>query len=144
MRLSRNKKKVAQWDRRGELLKSRAASDKLSEVCPDVARVNVELEFESQALLAHARQSFSLFPAAKAHFVYPCPFGDCDGVYDLQSVALATLKGHSASSSGSLKCTGNRTRDGLVGVPCGLEVSYSIAASYETEEILPKKARGGA
>jgi hypothetical protein len=131
MRISRNKKKVATWDRRSELLKQRAASEALRAVCPDAELVSVELEFKSQAPVSHARQVHALYPPAKAHFVYPCPYGDCDGVYDLQSVALGALDRRGKRVSGSLKCAGNRSREGAGGVPCTLEVSYSIVARYD-------------
>jgi hypothetical protein len=141
---SRSRKKAAPPDRRDELLKRRAASAKLCAVCPDVAQLRVALEFEAQAVLPHASQSYALFPAAKAYFVYPCPFGDCDGTYDLQSVVVGTLDRHGKSSAGSLKCSGKRIRDGVAGAACELEVSYSVEASYAVAEVAaPRRARSG-
>jgi hypothetical protein len=143
MRISRNKKKVSTWDRRDELLKQRAASETLRAVCPEAELVSVQLEFKTQAPVSHASQAHALYPPAKAHFVYPCPYGDCDGVYDLQSVALEALGRKGRRVSGSLKCTGNRSREGAAGVPCGLEVSYSISARYDVAQPRAQVSRGG-
>lgn len=130
MRFSRNQKKVAQWDRRAEMLKGRAAAVKLDAVRPGLESVDVELRFEPVDGLAHADQLFSLFPAAKAYFVYPCPFGDCDGLYDLQSRVLTALEGKKSSASDSLKCTGARIRNGVPGSACELQMSFTIQARY--------------
>lgn len=131
MRISRNKKKVATWERRDELLKQRAAAETLRGVCPDAASVSVELEFRAEAPIAHAPQRYALYPPAKAWFVYPCPFGDCDGTFDLQTVAVGMLARKGKRVSGSLACVGSRAREGATGVPCVLEVRYSIAAQYD-------------
>ncbi len=131
MRLSRNKKVVAIWDRRDELRKGRAAAETLRTACPGAASVRVELEFRSAAGEAHVPQVFSLFPPAKAHFVYPCPYGDCGGLYDLQAVALQALHGKQRRSRGTLKCAGSRSRDPTIGRPCELQMSYSITLAME-------------
>jgi hypothetical protein len=131
MRLSRHKKRNSAWDRRGELLKQRAAADTLRAVRPDAEFVSVELEFPTRFPVSHARQAHSLYPPAKALFVFPCPYGDCNGVYDLQSVALALLERRGKRSSGSLKCSGCRSREGASALACDLEVNYCLVARYE-------------
>ncbi|MEJ0035727.1 MAG: hypothetical protein WDO68_06570 [Gammaproteobacteria bacterium] len=128
MRLSRNKKVVPVWDRRDALRKGRAAAETIGAAFPDAESVSVQLEFLSNSAPAHVPQSFSLFPPAKAHFVFPCPYGDCDGVYDLQAVALDTLSRERRNTKGSLKCVGTRSHERLAGRLCGLEVNYSITA----------------
>jgi hypothetical protein len=144
MRLSRNKKKVAWWDRRGEFLKQRAASATLRAVCPEAALVSIELDFQAQSPVSHARQAHAMYPPAKAHFVYPCPYGDCDGVYDLQAVALDALERKRKGVSGTLKCPGCRSREGAPGLPCQLEVRYAISARYDASEAPAQRAGSGA
>jgi hypothetical protein len=131
MKFPSNKKKVTAWERRDELLKQRAAAATLRSVCPDAASISVELEFRADSPTSHAPQRHALYPPAKAHFVYPCPFGDCDGTFDLQAVALGILARKGKRASGSLKCVGNRSREGATAVPCVLEASYAIAAQYD-------------
>ena len=128
MRLSRNKKVIPVWDRRDALRKGRAAAETIGAVFPDAESINVYLEFQSFSQAPHVPQSHALFPPAKAHFFYPCPYGDCDGVFDLQAVALDALGREHRSASGTLKCAGSRSHERAAGRLCGLEVSYSIVA----------------
>ncbi|MEJ0037713.1 MAG: hypothetical protein WDO68_16835 [Gammaproteobacteria bacterium] len=125
MKLSRHKKAEA-WDRRDELRKGRVAAEPLRTACPDAASVRVDLEFRYGTQAMHAAQSCALFPPAKAHFVYPCPYGDCSGLYDLQAVALGTLRGSEKDTKGMLECSGIRCRGGAARQPCELQMSYSI------------------
>lgn len=132
MRLSRNKKVLAVGDRRDELRKGRSAAETLRAACPDAASVRVELEFRSATDESLVPQVYSLFPPAKAHFVYPCPYGDCAGLYDLQAIALEALHSGQRRTRGTLKCAGNRSRDRTsVGRPCELQMSYSITLTME-------------
>lgn len=126
MRFSRKKKAPSISTRRDELRKARAAAPTLRSACPDAALVRVELEFHADPSLAHAPQTLSIYPPAKAHFAYECPFGDCDGVYDLNEVALGSLSAGTHKTLGMLTCSGHRSRMGNAENPCDLAVSYSI------------------
>src|SRR5882724_405404 len=106
MRFSRNRKVAAPWDRRDELRKARAAAPTLRKAWPDAALVWVEINFQSSEQLAHAPQTFSIYPPAKAHFSYLCPFGDCNGMYDLNEAALDALRA-GKPAAGTLRCTGH-------------------------------------
>jgi hypothetical protein len=124
--LSRNSKIVARWDRRDELKKGRAAAETLRAACPDAASVRVALEFRTATGEAHVPQVFSLFPPAKAHFVYPCPYGDCNGLFDLQAVGAEALR-EQKRARGTLKCTGSRCGQPPAGQACELQLNYSIS-----------------
>ena len=129
MRFPAKKKTASAAIRQDELRKARAAAPTLSVACPEAAVVRVELEFQADPLLAHAAQTLSIYPPAKAHFSYACPFGDCDGVYDLNEIALASLKAGKKKTRGTLACSGHRSRDGKVGSLCDLALSYSITVA---------------
>jgi hypothetical protein len=73
-----------------------------------------------------APQAFQLYPTAQAFFSYPCPHGDCDGIYDLEAEARRILSRDETSVSGVIECIGVRSRNGLQRQPCGLHVSYTI------------------
>jgi len=94
----------------------------------------VELAFQEAAGPAYAPQAFSVYPPAKAHFVHACPFGDCDGVYDLNEIALAILTSGRRKARGTLTCTGHRSRRGMPDSPCGLAVTYSIVIRHDDDE----------
>jgi hypothetical protein len=102
-------------------------------ISPTAVVVNVQLEFLPASEPPHAAQSLVLYPAAKAFFAYPCPYGDCDGIYDLATDATRTLSGAKGSVTGVSECVGMRARDGLQRQPCGLRMSYTISATHEPD-----------
>lgn len=125
MHLLPNKKAVPSWTRRDELRKARAAAPILRLVCPEASVVRVNLEFQENPLLAHAPQSLSLYPPAKAFFAYECPFGDCDGVYDLNELVWETLI--HAARSGYLQRTPRRQPRGWWRLSAGIELPHQGA-----------------
>jgi hypothetical protein len=131
---ARPRSKSSAFFERGERLRTaRAAAQKLRSAFPTTTLVNVQLRFLPATAPLHAEQSFVLYPGAQAYFAYPCPYGDCDGIYDLNSEVNRTLGSGKATVSDTIECAGTRSRDGLPAQPCGLRVSYTITAQYEPE-----------
>ena len=126
MHLLPNKKAVPSSTRRDELRKARAAAPILRSACPEASVVRVDLEFQKSPLLAHAPQSLSLYPPAKAFFAYECPFGDCDGVYDLNELVWEALKAGRYTMHGQVTCNGHRACNGTGDGVCQLALSYLI------------------
>jgi hypothetical protein len=123
-------------DRGDRLRTARAAAQKLRSACPAATEVNVQLRFLPTTAPVHAEQSFVLYPAAQAYFAYPCPYGDCDGIYDLNSAADHALVRGKTRVSDTIECAGTRSRNGQSGQPCGLQLTYTITAQYEPEHAL--------
>lgn len=143
MQLPPNRKANSPADRRDELRKARTAAPTLRSAFPGAALVRVELAFLVDAPLSHAPQAFSLYPSAKAHFVYTCPFGGCDGVYDLNEIAFGALQARKRKTRGTLTCKGHRSRSGQSGSPCELAASYSITVRHDNEEASVAPGPGG-
>jgi hypothetical protein len=95
--------------------------------------VRVELAFGKDLALDHAPQAFSIYPPARAHFVYACPFGNCDGAFDLNAIAFDALAAGERRVRGALTCAGHRTRDGRSHAACELTVRYSIIVRHDNE-----------
>jgi hypothetical protein len=129
---SRNKVPTAR-DRADLMRKRRADSATLRDASPGTALVNVHLNFLPLAAPPHAAQSFVLYPAARAFFEYPCPYGDCDGIYDFSADAKRALGYEKKCITGTVECSGVRSRDGGQKQPCGLRVSYSISAERASD-----------
>ena len=121
-------------EREERLRKSRARAQTLRSSFPSASLVEVRLQFLPATTPPHAEQSFKLYPGARAFFGYPCPYGDCDGIYELGPEADRALTGHSSCVTGTLECGGVRSRDGLSKQPCGLRVTYRIAAHHEVQK----------
>ncbi|MGH8132176.1 MAG: hypothetical protein ACRETP_02930 [Steroidobacteraceae bacterium] len=118
-------------ERQERLRKARDASQTLRSAFPNATLVNVNLQFLPATAPPHAAQSFVLYPGARAFFTYPCPYGDCDGVYELAAAAEQARLRKNSPVSGTVECGGVRSRDGLPRQPCGLRMSYTITAQHE-------------
>jgi hypothetical protein len=116
--------------REERLRQIRAGAQTLRSTCPSAALVNVKLDFLADAPQVHAAQAFVLYPGARAVFCYPCPYGDCDGIYDLSSEADQTLNRQRPRVAGISRCPGSRSRTGQPKASCGLSVRYSIVAKH--------------
>lgn len=130
MRFTARKSDSAAPEREERLRRARLEARALREVFPTASQVNVDLTFDPASELLHAPQSFSLYPAARAFFSYPCPYGDCDGVFDLKAPAERALERTKSRVAGLLECTGVRARDRQPRQPCALRVNYSISAKH--------------
>lgn len=95
--------------------------------------VNVQLRFLPAAALAHATQSFVLYPAAKAYFAYPCPYGDCSGIYNLDLEASRAIAREKSRVTGTVECAGVRSHTGQPRERCGLQMRYMITAKHDVE-----------
>lgn len=104
----------------------RAAAPVLRELSASVAFLELRLRFLPDDACLHADQSIVLYPAATAYFGFPCPYGDCDGIYDLTEVARSALRCPIPKVSGTLTCEGSRSRHRIPGRACGLEVRYTV------------------
>jgi hypothetical protein len=127
----RFRRKASETSARDERLRQmRAGAQTLRSTCPSASLVNVQLDFLSGAGQTHAAQSFVLYPGARAVFCYPCPYGDCDGIYDLSSEADQTLNRQRPRVTGISSCRGTRSRTLQPTTCCGLSVRYTIVAKH--------------
>jgi len=75
-------------------------------------------------------QKHSFFPSATMILEFPCPHGDCEGTFDLTSVAVELLSAGSAVTKGVTSCTGSRLGPQSGRHACVLSLQYHIAALY--------------
>ncbi len=128
---------------REQLLRRRAAAGTLGNAFPAVEQIRVELRFAASASSVPAAQRHALYPPAPAYFEFACPFGDCDGSFDLNGVASPLLKNADPQADGTIQCSGSRTRSGMPRQPCSLRADYRITAQYQASSA-PKKAESAA
>jgi len=131
MRTQARSKPSISRDRADRLRAARIAAPALRGACPTATCMNVVLQFLSAATPPHAAQTFVLYPAAKAFFSYPCPYGDCDGTYDLDLEASRAMSTSDGRVTGTRECLGARSREGMPKQPCGLHLHYTITAIHE-------------
>lgn len=114
--------------RREQSRRNRAAAGTLGEQFPDVERVRIELSFPVESGPAPVRQLHVIYPPAPAYFDFACPYGDCDGGFDLTRIAASLMKQSSAFGEGTLQCSGSRI--GMTRAPCTLHAHYRIATEF--------------
>lgn len=120
-------------DRAARLRSGRTAAPLLREVFPSATHLTVRLQFLAQEGPAHADQCFVLYSGARAYFGFSCPYGDCDGIYDLSQAAQSALQHPTARASGTLECGGARSRHRIPRQHCGLQVSYVMTAEHHQQ-----------
>jgi len=134
MTLLRHRKATPAELRREQLRQARIDAPTLRQFLPAAAQVWVELMFDADTRPAQAPRLFTVYPPAQAHFVYACPFGDCDGTYDLNEAVLGMLRARICQTTGVLHCDGHRARRSGSGPRCGLHVAYAVDVRYGTEQ----------
>lgn len=122
-------KPAAAAESRGERLRrSRAAAVALGATFPSVQQLRLEFRFEGAGTHTPAAQSHQLYPSARAFFEFPCPYGDCDGQFDLTEVVRRTVADHAHASCGTIVCSGSRPLGYSPKQPCRLYLVYSVTA----------------
>lgn len=130
LRIGASKNGSGLADRAERLRGGRAAARPLRDQFPTATQIAVRLEFRADETPSHADQAFVLYPAARAYFGFPCPYGDCDGIYDLASAVQSALQRSTSPAVGALSCTGTRSRNRLPGQLCGLQVNYTVTVEH--------------
>jgi hypothetical protein len=137
LRLASQKGASGFQDRAERLRKGRAAAPMLREISPSATHLAVRLQFLADERSSHAEQSFVLYPSARAYFGFPCPYGDCDGIYDLTQAAQSALQHLALPATGTLECKGARSGHRVPGQLCCLQVTYTVTAQHHPQ-VLPR------
>ena len=116
--------------RQAERQRRRAAAGPLHSAFPNVEQVRVVLRFVTPKGPAPAAQTHALYPAAPASFEFSCPFGDCDGSFDLDDVIRPLLAKSGGSASGTQSCAGSRAGGNMTRQPCRLRLAFRVLATY--------------
>lgn len=110
--------------------RDRASTPTLRARFPAFASLRIEFEFNDPGPFSPVPQATVLHPPASAYFVFPCPYQDCDGEFDLSSAVLELSRGDEGHLDGQLKCTGHRSAEAGRS-PCQLTLDYSLEAQRE-------------
>ncbi len=128
MRLTSRPAQTPLEERRERDRLRRAAAASLAQAFPDVEQVRVTLSFVEPDAAVPPSQKHSFFPPATMVLEFPCPHGDCDGTFDLTSVAVELLSGRSTVTTGDRNCSGSRLAPKAGRQACRLGLRYHIAA----------------
>ncbi len=109
--------------------RDRATAQVMRNLYPQFASLKLEFGFSEPDpdAAAPAPHLLVMHPPSQAYFVFPCPYADCDGEFDLGSVVAELARSNQPHSHGTLKCSGQRVRDKSGRTPCQLTLEYTIA-----------------
>jgi hypothetical protein len=96
---------------------------------PRFASLRLECDFNDSSGAPPAPQVMVLHPPAAAFFVFPCPYSDCDGEFDLTAAVAELDRDQDTHYDGVLRCAGHRMRDRSGPAPCLLTLEYAIQAT---------------
>jgi len=116
--------------RRERMRRDRAAARVVCVAFPGVQELRLEFEFSGAGANVPAGQAHVLHPPARAFFEFQCPYGDCDGRFDLTDAVDAALSNPRHRTMGTLECTGLRARDYVSKQTCALHLRYTIHVMY--------------
>lgn len=132
MRLATRGAADTRQQRAERLRRDRAAASALRVALPAVQLLHLELRFDGCANTP-AAQSHLLHPPARAYFIYPCPYADCDGQFDLNDAVNAALGNPAHRTEGILECSGARIGDRATRHSCQLHLNYTVTVTCQDD-----------
>jgi len=108
--------------------RDRASTQTLRVRYPQFVSLQLDFDFSDDGRFTPAPQVNVLHPPATAYFVYPCPYSDCDGEFNLAPVVDGLVSGGKAHDEGQLRCSGHRAGNNEQRAPCHLMLEYTVHA----------------
>lgn len=93
--------------------------------------LRLDFDFSDGGDFTPAPQVTVMHPPATAYFIFPCPFSDCDGEFNLAPVVDGLATGDLRFDEGQLQCCGHRTGVGEKRAQCGLVLEYTLHAQLD-------------
>ena len=128
MRLGHARSAVTRQDRSAQLRRDQEAAPKLRAMFPAVDQLRIELNFEGGGASTPVPQSRILHPPARAHFSFPCPYGDCDGRFELAAAVQTVVDDPAHRLEGVIECAGSRASESASKSPCRLRLHFTLTA----------------
>jgi hypothetical protein len=111
--------------------RARAVTATLGEKFPQFQSLRLEFDFSDTGRFTPVPQVTVMHPAARAYFVFPCPYSDCDGEFNLNEAVATMVRAEEAHCEGRVHCNGQRLRDGKGRSPCDLTLEYVVSAQQD-------------
>ena len=122
-------------DARGQMRerqrRDRAATQTMRARYPQFASLRLEFDFSDDGRFTPTPQVTVLHPPATAYFIFPCPYSDCDGEFNLAPVVDGISNKDQARDEGQLRCCGQRTGTSGERAACRLMLEYTVYAQRE-------------
>jgi len=120
--------------------RGRTATPQIRARYPSLDSLQVEFEFSDLGKFVPSSQITVFHPSAPAFFCFACPFGDCDGEFDLTNAIDLTARSGQSQASGEVCCVGTRHR----AAACTLRLEYSISPHRKQTRTVADDGAAGA
>ena len=128
MKFSTSSSASGRGQMRERLRRDRATMPDLRTRFPQFSALRLDFAFNDHGPFTPAAQATVLHPPAPAYFVFPCPYSDCSGQFDLSSAVTAMVSGEHDDCGGQLRCSGARSFESRVHAACTLTLDYRVKA----------------
>jgi hypothetical protein len=108
--------------------RDRASTPELRNQFPQFSALRLTFAFRDNGPFTPAPQLAVLHPPAPAYFVFPCPYSDCSGEFDLSAAVNGMVHSQQDSCAGQLRCSGHRSFERSVRADCSLTLEYQVEA----------------
>ena len=108
--------------------RDRAATQTIRTRYPQFVSLRLDFDFSDDGPFTPAPQVTVLHPPAAAYFIFPCPYSDCDGEFNLAPVVEEIANGGEALDDGQMRCCGQRIGANGKRISCGLVLEYRVQA----------------
>lgn len=114
---------------RDRQIRERIAASPLRMRYPELVSLQLDFHFSNEAKFIPSSQITVFHPPARAYFRFVCPYGDCDGEFDLAGPIASMMNARELRAHGQLQCAG--VRHG--GIQCTLCLEYALAAQFSQD-----------
>lgn len=108
--------------------RDRASTPDLRNQFPQFSTLRLKFDFSDHGPFTPAPQLAVLHPPAPAYFVFPCPYSDCSGEFDLSTAVNTMVHAQQDHCAGQLRCPGHRSVERNVRADCSLMLEYRVEA----------------
>jgi hypothetical protein len=95
---------------------------------PQFEALRLEFDFSDAGPFTPTPQVAVLHPPAPAYFVFPCPYADCDGEFDLTPPIDSMVNADEQRCDGQMRCAGHRCLESGARTACGLTLDFQVVA----------------
>lgn len=127
MKFAYSKARSGRSEMRERHRRDRARTPILRARFPQLGSLRLEFDFRDEGPFTPAPQVAVLHPPAPAYFVFPCPYSDCDGEFDLTTAIENMVGADQEHCDGLLRCAGHRRVEDIAGAPCALTLEFQVA-----------------
>jgi hypothetical protein len=106
--------------------RDRALTPLIRDRYPTMDSLQIDFDFSDKEQFSPAPQVIVLHPPARAYLIFACPYGDCDGEFNLAPAVDEMVNSGESRDQGQLRCSGRRSGSRESHSSCCLVLEYQL------------------